>query len=928
VTVGGGLAATAPALGLRVGGGALLSRRLSGTLGDRLMRLIPRSGLRKPNLPKCRRVLPGVIVTVLGVVPPASAQSSLPSFFTWSGANNNWAAVNNWSYIDPVSGNFKLGNPSPINSDNALTFNGPNSPNAMVQDYSPSFHLNSMKFLYGSYSLVSGQNDASLIFHTSSQAVPAQIEVNSNSQATFATTVNLVNSLSVTGVGTLALNGPILGSGTLTMAGGSTLSLGGSNSYTGGTVVTNGRLAISADANLGAVPMFATSNVSISGAVLSVTVGFALNSNRTIVIGPAAATIDVEASQTFVVAGQNQLQIGSAGLVKTGLGTLVVGNSSINGVTVSAGTLQCADANATGTIVDNGNVAFNQAAPASYAGGLSGTGTFTKVGPGTLTLTGDNSYHGGTFISGGTLSFSADSQLGAAEGSVTVNNGAAVLFNGLMPGPARTARTLNINNGNFTVATEADLTFDGAIVNLTTGSLSVAAGGTLTYAGAAVYGGFLRGSGTHIVTGGTTFSGVTTFNSTVVNQTGAGSFVNFSNGGAICVSSGGTGTPEFSGFVNQGSGSITVGAASQVNAADFQTYGLLTLVPAASDSGQQKTRLTNAGTTPLYFNGGSRTFIGTPQTAGLNLALVDLNGQNAIVAGGLFINNGFVGDSTGSGATIVADFGSLVKGAGVYANSVITQNGGKFQAGNSPGKATFGSFAFGPGGVNNYVFAINDAAGTAGPSPDARGHVSGWGLVQAIRDTAGQTGLPGDFTWTATPAAKLTVALETLLNPTTVGVDLAGPMDHFDPTRAFVWPSVEWAGSYAGPADAAALDAATAFDTSGFVNPVAGSFGWQLDAGRHALSLTYTPAAVPEPGTFMLAGLAAIGWMRFRPRRRALGRPIFPPACPVFLMLLAYRNSEDPPVVPGTRVGTARLPRPASTDVKSKPAFAGLRKSG
>src|SRR5205823_3889048 len=223
---------------------------------------------------------------------------------------------------------------------------------------------------------------------------------------------------------------------------------------------------------------------------------------------------------------------------------------------------------------------------------------------------------------------------------------------------------------------------------------------------------------------------------------------------------------------------------------------------------------------PLYFNGGSRTFVGTPATAGQNLALVDLHGQNAVVAGGLFVNNGFVGDSTASGATIIADFGSLVKGAGTFANAVVTQNGGKFQAGNSPGSVSFGRFVFGPGGVDNYVFAIDDAAGTAGPSPDALGHVSGWGLVKAVVGP----GMPGDFVWTATPAARLTVAIDTLLNPTTVGVDVPGPMDQFDPVQPYVWPAVAWAGVYAGPADAAALDASTAFDTRGFLNPVAGTF--------------------------------------------------------------------------------------------------------
>src|SRR5207253_10683871 len=151
-------------------------------------------------------------------------------------------------------------------------------------------------------------------------------------------------------------------------------------------------------------------------------------------------------------------------------------------------------------------------------------------------------------------------------------------------------------------------------------------------------------------------------------------------------------------------------------------------------------------------------------------------------------------------------------------NGVITQNGGKFQAGNSPGAAGFGSLVLGPGGVRNYVLAIDDATGTAGPSPDAAGHVSGWGLVRAVRQTVAGATTTGNVTWAASPSSPLTVALDTLLNPTTVGTDLPGPMDHFDPTRAYSWPAVEWAGSYPGPPDATALDAATAFDTTGFQN--------------------------------------------------------------------------------------------------------------
>jgi autotransporter-associated beta strand protein len=536
-----------------------------------------------------------------------------------------------------------------------------------------------------------------------------------------------------------------------------------------------------------------------------------------------------------------------------GVGNFGTGTFTLDGGTFAYGGAIAATSKAIALTANGATIDIETAATTLTANGaITGPGPLTKIGPGTLVLGNAGNSFSALTISAGTLQTAIDAALGTAP-TIPVAGLGTLQF----AGTPTTARTFNLNFG----------------------TLAAAGGATATLNGAAVVGGFMRGPGTFALTGGAVLSGVTVQSSAVLNQTGPASYVNVSQGGQLGIGPGIN--VSMSALTNQGSGAITVGALDSVGVSDFQSYGTLTITPATvTENFSQTTLMTNVGTSQLFFNGGSRTFIGTPQSAVFPVgspqagqptfvAGIDCSGKNAVIAGGLFVNNGYVIDSTNgfSGtATVVADFGSLVKGAGFFQNTVQTINGGKFQAGNSPGAVSFGTFVLGPGGVNSYVFAIDDGTGTAGPSPDAAGHVSGWGLVKAIgRDTS-----RGDFTWTATPADKLFVSLQTLLNPTTVGVDLPGPMDHFDPTRSYVWPAVEWAGSYAGPADNVSLDASTAFDLTGFANPTDGRFGWAFDAGGHTLSLTYTPSAVPEPGALTLLALAAFPLLRGVSRRRVV----------------------------------------------------------
>jgi autotransporter-associated beta strand protein len=678
--------------------------------------------------------------------------------------------------------------------------------------------------------------------------IPANTDVTVSAGATLALGFN--GDTSAAPLGTLTLNG-----GTFGVVVGAhvgyyltqlvTGAAGGTVDFTaGGTLYMRGSPRVTINGNtswIGNSQFF--NNASLNEMDVIISLGATLTNGLTFV-GSSAGPFHISGGGTlymstppstapaYYVVSQGRLRVDD--LTVNGIKS-VLGSPSPGFLTLDGGILQYSGSTGAGmvpiSLTSSGGTleVSNPATTLTYSGAVSGFGPFIKGGPGVLILGNlANTYASGLIINGGRIDVSDDAQLGAS--SPTVN-------------PAGTLR--------YTASTTTARTF-----NLAGGTLEAPTGVTLTLNGAAVNGGFLRGAGTFIVNGGTTLSGMTTFGSTTVNVNGPATFVNYANGGPLNISAAVT----LSGFSNKGGGAITVLGDYQVNAADFESYGTLTL---NLGSLAVPTRLTNTGASPLYFNGGSRTFIGAP--GGNGQARLELNGQNAIVAGGLFINNGQVTDSSALGiSTVIADYGALVKGAGTFDNSPITRNGGKFQAGNSPGVATMGRFVFGPGGVNNYVFAIDDATGTPGPTPDAAGHVSGWGLVKATQwqRAAGMTS--GDFAWTADVNNKLTFAIDTLVNPTTAGTDIPGLMSDFDPSRAYSWPAVEWSGTYSGPTDVASLIAATNFDISAFQNPIGGTFGWALDAAGHSLSLTYTPTPVPEPGTLALLVAAASGWLSKR----------------------------------------------------------------
>ena len=190
---------------------------------------------------------------------------------------------------------------------------------------------------------------------------------------------------------------------------------------------------------------------------------------------------------------------GTTGLTKAGPGTLTLAasNTYSGATTIGAGTLQISGSGAlrSGTVTDNAALVLNLFGVSTFSGAVSGAGSLTQAGTGILTLTGSDTYAGGTAINAGTLKLGSTAALPGGT-AATVNGTLDLGAFGATVGALSGTGTVNHSGAGGNVLTigsgNADSTFSGTIEN---------SGGTLAL--------LMIGSGQMVLSGSDSYGGGT-----------------------------------------------------------------------------------------------------------------------------------------------------------------------------------------------------------------------------------------------------------------------------------------------------------------------------------------------------------------------------------------------------------------------------------
>ena len=562
-------------------------------------------------------------------------------------------------------------------------------------------------------------NNTSVTLGSSGQTGTLQsAAANGSSNMPFTLAAGGTGAFNVAASSTLQLSGTIGGAGALFVTGGGTFTLSGNNTFTGGATIDTGTTLLIGDSGAlnSTAPNIMTDNGTLTLNGNSVTVANLTGSGTVQNANSTTATLTVNVSGALNESFSGTIQDGSGGtlsLVKTGTGTLSIGGTFIAGqtitytgtTTISGGTLRVKTAgfdpnpsNNVGTaftsaaIVDNGVLEFNvdfvppQLAInlAAYLGNISGSGSLTKSGGGTLLLAGNNTYTGTTTITGGTLEL----LLGSLSSNV-VNQATFEFDGGTFSG-----RLINLGTAKF----DTDFIPGNGMEN--DGTVTVAAGVNLTFLGAGLDNeGTLTAGGT-ITLNGTSNVNRGTLNPAVLIVTGA----TLANNGSLALAGGSISGA--SGLLTNGPGGVISGTGT-ISTGFVNAGGVIALSGGSMNISQPFTNSGLIAMTGITTNlaGGAITNSGTIQGFGSIGNSINNIGSIEPMGGTLFLGGTLINPAGGlirvdTGGKLLAANGVLASAGIVYLNGGTFDNGG--QPFNNLGQISgYGVFAAGGTGLDN-----------------------------------------------------------------------------------------------------------------------------------------------------------------------------------------------------------------------------------
>jgi fibronectin-binding autotransporter adhesin len=534
----------------------------------------------------------------------------------------------------------------------------------------------------------------------------------------------------------------IAGPGSLGKTGAGTLVLGAANSYTGGTALNAGALVLGNAAALGAgaLTMAAGTTLQFTPSGLAIANPIALAGDPTIDTGANNETLSgvISGSGSLIKAGTGTLTLTGAetysGATTIDAGTLALGPggalTASSGVALAAaGTVFDISGGGNQTIADLSGVAGSGVALGAntlilgtanstiFAGVISGSGGLVKQGSGTLTLSGVDTYTGGTALSAGTLAVGNNAALGA--GTLTMAAGTTLqAADGLVLGNAVVlagADTIDTQSHSPTLA--GVVSGSGSLSKIGTGTLILTGANTYTGGTALSAGTLAVGSNTALGVGALTMAAGTTLQAAADGLV-LGNAVVLGGADTIdtqsrhltlrgAVSGGGS-------LTKTGTGKLTLTGAETYTGATTVNAGTLALGPGGSLAASGVVVLAAAGTM-LDVSGGGNQTIG------------DLSGvaDSEVMLGARTLTLGTANSTTFAG--VVSGGGGLVK----QGTGALTLTGTDTYRGATVIKA--GTLALEPGG--SLAASSRVALAAAGAGFDISG-----GGNQTIRDLTGVSG--------------------------------------------------------------------------------------------------------------------------------------------------------------------------------------------